>query len=204
MSSLAFSEKMSFSLSLRQSEFSNFHVEQAHKGHRYPIDFEIRSKDSSFTTRPHRRHCQSPTVASRNVPKRLLWIDREQVIAAQPATSGESVAVSGSVVVSVFIIFSRGGLLDLNVIFANLSVLGQSRLTYSAICLRKFWDINLAKKLPFRHVIFFERFLEPYIARNMKDNDSLRFHESGRGEATALAEFVQRGFRHHRRELTTA
>lgn len=74
---------MSFSLSLRQSEFSNFHVEQAHKGHRYPIDFEIRSKDSSFTTRPHRRHCQSPTVASRNVPKRLLWIDREQVGASK-------------------------------------------------------------------------------------------------------------------------
>ena len=61
-----------------------------------------------------------------------------------------------------------------------------------------------AEKLPFRHLVFFERFLEAHIARDVEDNDSLWLHESGSGEASAFAEFVQRRFCHHRRELTTA
>ena len=64
--------------------------------------------------------------------------------------------------------------------------------------------LRSAKKLPFRHVVFFERFLKAHIARNMEDNDSLWRHESRRGKAPAFAEFVQRGFGQIGREHATA
>ena len=54
--------------------------------------------------------------------------------------------------------------------------------------------LRSAKKLPFRHLVFFERFLEAHIARNVEAYDALGLHEAGSGVTPEAVQALQGDF----------